>query len=1645
MIMKTSIVCFLLIFVAIFRVDAQNSPGLKTVVPASPNAAAMGKYGEIPVSMYTGIPDINIPLYSLKGRELEVPITLNYHAGGIRVEEIASWVGSGWSLNAGGVITRSIRGMPDDVGNGYFANWANRVALAKKYMTLSSPYQSTTLGLGYCAAADMSTLDGIQQQLIDCEPDIYYFNCGKYSGKFFMNENGQFVASPLEALKVQYSTRADGQVIRWTLTTPDGVSYVFGTSPDGSKTAIESNSNGAQWVPAASAWYLMEIDGPYGDAITFNYTNVQYSYYSRSSEVLNQIVDRTGTNSPGALPSPDRKLSYNQMTVPRLTTITSISGTVSFNAGADRTDLPGEKSLGGIQIFSNTDLVHPLKSWQFNYDYSTNRLTLNNIHELAGDGSPLGQAYGFTYNGSLPSNDPHGTAINSQDLWGYYNGVPNSVFPQGYNTSTPSFGNISIQGADRHSDPTYMQYGVLTKILWPTGGYTKFDYEANQVYGDPSSGTIPVPGTPEQAGQTGYTSSFSQDFTITNPDPATGKVAVTLYALTTPGGVCPLDPNGFSQCYQGTLEGINGTNYTLNSFKEGVWSLSLYPGSYRIKGTLTQTASNYTNLVYRFYMSWLEYPPQQPTPWTNLNMGGLRIARITHSDGISTNVTRLKYNKLSDATISSGVLVNQPSNYANVFAQVSSNCQNIFGSTVYLQVRAFPVIPLMPTQGGPIGYQNVTKLYGENGENGKEEYTYTTANDYPDEIMRYRPYPPSCSYDWRRGMLLQTTTYKNVNGNFIPVKFKSNTYKNGLNSTIGYGLTVDRDIQFVDACAGSPIPTDYFAGAYRTLSEFQYLQSDSTVDYDQNTPGAYKQTVHQYTYDVTQGHYQLKSTVTTNSKNQQEETDLYYPQDLTLTGSAETGRSALVSKFILTPVLDTKTIRNSNQVLETRNDYSVFANGFPLPQSVNMQVGSNPMETRMEFLNYDNYGNLTQQHKASDAYHSYIWDYHSQYPIAEIVNADPGSVAYTSFEADGTGNWTLANNYTDPTGFTGNLSYNLQNGNISKSGLNTAVGYIVSYWTNTGHSFSVTGGTGITQGKTINGWTYYEHAVSGVSTVTISGAGDLDELRLYPVNAQMTTYTYLPLVGMTSQSDVANRVTYYEYDGLSRLAVVRDQDKNVIKRYCYGYSGETGSCPSVVPTPQVMVNGLDAANQQVTITFTNTATNQAIVYNINPGNNGPLGPMPVGNYNVTMTPANSSASYYMTYTINSTSLVNYTTVNFSNITISTQVNISVNPVPLVPVNVLDGSNQQILLAFTNTLTNQVTNFMIYPGNNGNDGYIPFGTYNVTATPQSPSSSYFINFTLGSAVQISNGAVTFSNVTLPTNGISFSANPVSSVPVNVIDGTNQDILIQFTNANGTYNFTMHSGNNGAIGYIPTGTFTVYMIPASPSNTYPIVYTLNSITQLDYVGVGYNNVTINSAPSLNASPSPLVPVQVLDGTNEPVALTFTSLAGGVWTFNLLPGNNGIDGYIPQWTYNVSLTPANPSPSYPIFYNVNSQYQNSTGAVSYSNLVVNSQPSVSVTPAPQITVSNNTTQSCAVQFVPNASGGQTYTFTVPAGSSNLSLGQIQGGNYNVFMSPASPNPSQAIYWQIYGFSQTYYGNVEFGSVSVTSDCFINIVKEY
>src|SRR5690606_2993516 len=208
-------------------------------------------------------------------------------------------------------------------------------------------------------------------------------------------------------------------------------------------------------------------------------------------------------------------------------------------------------------------------------------------------------------------------------------------------------------------------------------------------------------------------------------------------------------------------------------------------------------------------------------------------------------------------------------------------------------------------------------------------------------------------------------------------------------------------------------------------------------------------------------------------------------------------------------------------------------------------------------LAYDNTGNIQTVTKTNDNSITYLWGYDNSRPVAQIVNAEMSEVAYSSFESDGKGNWAYSGSTANTmTAKTGEFYYPLSGGSITRQ--LPAGKYKLEYWAK--GSANISGGT-ITTIRTSsadnNGWILYEKEVvmTGTTTLTVSGGAGayVDELRVYPVDAQMTTYTYDPLTGSTSVTDPSNFTTYYEYDDVGRLKFVKDKDGYVQKMNEYNY------------------------------------------------------------------------------------------------------------------------------------------------------------------------------------------------------------------------------------------------------------------------------------------------------------------------------------------------------------------------------------------------------------------------------------------------------------------------------------------------------------
>lgn len=94
----------------------------------SPNAASLGSFGIVPVSPFSGKADVSIPIYSTTVRDVLLNISLMYDTSGNLVNMLPGWTGHGWTLSAGGAITRKVNYMPDEMSfagtkAGYDKRW----------------------------------------------------------------------------------------------------------------------------------------------------------------------------------------------------------------------------------------------------------------------------------------------------------------------------------------------------------------------------------------------------------------------------------------------------------------------------------------------------------------------------------------------------------------------------------------------------------------------------------------------------------------------------------------------------------------------------------------------------------------------------------------------------------------------------------------------------------------------------------------------------------------------------------------------------------------------------------------------------------------------------------------------------------------------------------------------------------------------------------------------------------------------------------------------------------------------------------------------------------------------------------------------------------------------------------------------------------------------------------------------------------------------------------------------------------------------------------------------------------------------------------------------------------------------------------
>lgn len=928
-----------------------------TPVPPSPEAAALGRYGDIPVSLYSGQPNISVPVYEFKNGDINVNTSLNYNSGGIRVDDIATNVGLGWSLSAGGVITRTVRGTPDESTSGSElpVNFNPNMASGTVSGGLSADYNT----------ALQSVLDNR-----DYERDMYYFNFLNFSGKFIISRAGKVCFLPAnQNLKVR---PFNGQSYNsgFIITDDKGYQYYFSDAEGSSATSVCSiGAEGPNELSGyhTSAWYLSKIVSPNNYQVFFSYESQGYTIPTSSHQV--KYINANAA-SCGELSSLNRDCQrVETFTGIRLKRIFSNDNhmEMDFNySAASRLDLDYNNTHQGNYLESialilqgNTgSAIRNIRSWNFGYGYftpsTTPRLKLLSFKE---DSKP---AYQFTYNETsvLPPR-----LSTTQDHWGFANAGGASMPP------LPGSGD---SGNYREPDFNQTKAASLISIKYPTGGHTDFEYE-------PHTNTITKTGT-----------SYTDGGVTVSVEPNVGN-EVTESTFTVPLGAINLSFSAF-------LQTVNFDDQIRGTLFDGTTNAIIYSKTSDFFGPVNTNSAVLRLRLERFNLidrgsvsvSW-KVPTTTTTTEVGIVYGGLRIKTIKSYDADNhlAGSKFYSYNWLNDPTKSSATAPDGSiKNYYSSYSVPSGNPS--IGSCSYYVFSSYTVQPLDNGSDQSFGYGQVVETDVADGSNGRNVYTYDPAT------AGQEPASPQ-GQSWTSGLLLIKAEQKyDINmGTYKDVRKTKSFYQGILaGSFISDPSTwapneiviPNWKIAFSRPQIGD-VTAEFLVEKYFTLSHMVQLKKIEETIYNADGVTPVTQST-DYTYNNPVYNFPTSAAVI-DSHGKTIYTETKYVPDLASAAGSPAVYTSMNNANIISPVVE-QTITNQTdnvQLSYKKTNYLDWGNAIYKPVSVQTSYYGGQLTTELSFDRYDSMGNILMFTPRSGPSVTYLWGYNKRYPIAEIKNA----------------------------------------------------------------------------------------------------------------------------------------------------------------------------------------------------------------------------------------------------------------------------------------------------------------------------------------------------------------------------------------------------------------------------------------------------------------------------------------------------------------------------------------------------------------------------------------------------------------------------------------------------------------------------------
>lgn len=1019
----------------------------------SPNVSDFIRYGNIPVKMYTGELDLNIPLVSEGG----INLSLSYNSSGFIPSKRSGIVGLNWNITGIGMISREVNGIPDDhigapnTSSGINGRTGHGFMVGMQYLKNANATlpNATVTDNPIILNNEIRHRDatGGMANSFETTPDVFHFNVNGLSGKFFMTSDGKIkvISNSPNIITVDitnfnfqpYTVNcAPINLSEFKIIDEQGNKYYFGGESKYLEYSLSYNktSQGLDATasnPIINTWVIKKIEYYNGNITHFNYQDDQIqggasyfcdnpvnwfkaprniSLYKRMFFMTESVFDsRSMINQAGIINSTGG--SGNLYTLHKKVFLEGIVGNnfsinftyteqgFKFNNNPnlyayfknfDEYKLSNITLLHGSQTITNINLSYVLKGGTTSAG-SYPRLFLDKVQEV---GKP---PHKFEYD-LLPTQNLPVPSTCAVDFWGFFNGkLTNDAPPFGYaQLIAQSIVNVNndetITSDIRNSNFNFAKIGMLKKITYPTGGYSMFEYE------------------PHSYGKRLERKSI-------------GNFLPALYDISGQVGGARIKKIS-------DFDGLQTTN-----IKEYLY---------------TNTTATSSGIL----MQWprLQFKYDYQSDAYSCNTGFLSF--------YNQAVVNYSIAKIQSSSINMNTIENAVITYSRVIEKTTSNGYKVFNFKDYINY---------PDLSDGIIPQRTYVL--KNVCEGLLQDTYSPENFVKNFNVLYN------DRSIERGKIESTLIYDNNNNLLIKEEYLYNTNSNrfNLNSQFAGFSTAwwykGKEYYYSDFLTEKKVTEYKNSGNFITTENSTYISApsyNSTLISNQDllsesiTTSSANNEIIKTEYKYPWQNYSLTSTEFLNFKND----NIMYPiREIQYRNGAK-----LFEKFTLF-AKDAST----NSLMLPKSIYSAkFPNSFPNITN----VGS--LEKKLTYDFYDSKGNIIQFTQENCVPTAIIWGYNKTYPVAKIEN-----MVYANIPA--------------------NLITDIQN------------------------------------------------ASNGTDEQAILNF--LNVLRNAPAlaNAMITSYTHIPLIGVSTFTDPKGDKQTYHYDSSNRLQFVKDSSGNIVSENEYHY------------------------------------------------------------------------------------------------------------------------------------------------------------------------------------------------------------------------------------------------------------------------------------------------------------------------------------------------------------------------------------------------------------------------------------------------------------------------------------------------------------